>query len=88
MTRKPDSLTPGDWTVDAECAGVDMGLSTTAIRRGDGAQAQSLIARYCMRCQVLDECREWALTVPDPAYGHVAGGMTPKQRIARRRATT
>jgi hypothetical protein len=34
----------------------------------------------CEACPVLDECRAWALTSPDPAFGMVAGGYTPEQR--------
>lgn len=34
----------------------------------------------CSMCPVLDDCRTWALTIPDPAYGMIAGGLDPKQR--------
>ena len=39
----------------------------------------------CQRCPVLSECRDWALTTPDPAVDHVAGGLTPWQRRTIRR---
>jgi hypothetical protein len=34
---------------------------------------------------VLDECRAWALSSPDPAFAMVAGALTPEER-ARLRA--
>jgi hypothetical protein len=38
----------------------------------------------CRECQVILECRRWALTDPDPATDMVAGGLTPHQRLVKR----
>jgi transcription elongation factor Elf1 len=39
----------------------------------------------CHSCPVLTECREWALSEPDPAYTMVAAGMSPRDRNAARK---
>lgn len=36
--------------------------------------------QICNTCPVQDECRQWALTEPDPAEGMMAGGLTPNDR--------
>jgi hypothetical protein len=40
----------------------------------------------CADCPVLEPCRAWALTRPDPCEALVAGGFTPAERTIRRRA--
>lgn len=85
----PSYATPGPWADDASCRGaVDAFVSP---RREEGSLVRVRVARaksICQVCPVLDECREWALTDPDPAYGLIAGGMTPRERsrVAVRRA--
>lgn len=39
----------------------------------------------CRSCPVIFPCRQWAMSDPDPAFDHVAGGLTPAQRWAIRR---
>jgi hypothetical protein len=34
----------------------------------------------CADCPVLEACRAWALTRPDPCHILIAGGMTPAER--------
>jgi hypothetical protein len=45
----------------------------------------ALAKTICHGCPVLTECREWALSEPDPAYTMVAAGMSPKDRNAARK---
>ena len=82
---------PSSWVERAECArlGTDMSLGNPA--RHDLIDSPAAAARksVCERCPVLAECRDWALSSPDPAYGHIAGGMHPLERAqARREAPT
>jgi hypothetical protein len=49
-------------------------------------EAQALAT--CKQCPVIFRCRDWALKDPDPAFDHVAGGLTPKQRWAIRSSQT
>ena len=41
----------------------------------------------CRRCPVLEQCRDWALTDPDPAEAMIAGGLTFDERVVLRRAS-
>lgn len=76
---------PGEWSARAECArvGADMSLSNPF----GPISAPSVLARtaVCAVCPVLVECRTWALTSPDPAFGHIAGGLHPLERSRMRR---
>ncbi len=69
-----DSL--ADWHGDAACAGVD---AEQFFPTGRGQARQALLAqRICAECPVADQCREHALTLPEP-FG-VWGGMTARER--------
>lgn len=68
----------GPWTEHAACRG------STALMNGDRDDADEALA-VCRTCPVIDACRAWALTTPDPADGLVAGGLTPRQRARVRR---
>jgi len=75
---------PGSWIEHAACRGKRMWYTTLqahhAHLNGPDRRFEAEALLNCARCPVLLECRAWALTDPDPAVDHVAGGMTPKQR--------
>ncbi|MFI6161711.1 WhiB family transcriptional regulator [Micromonospora haikouensis] len=69
---------------EAACAGTEDPVffpdSETA-----AAAAEALVL-YCGRCQMHDECREWALAQPvDSLYGIWAGTTHAQRRRLRRR---
>jgi WhiB family redox-sensing transcriptional regulator len=82
---------PGNWVEHAACKGqtrtmfVDnfpvLAHRETALERRQMKDAK----RVCESCPVLEPCRAWALTDPDPAIDGVAGGMTPRERWEARR---
>ena len=78
-----------EWMRLAACLGQTMVYETLAahiqrLTREDLLmEAQAL--EMCRKCPVIFKCRDWALSDPDPAYDHVAGGLTPKQRWAIRK---
>lgn len=79
---------PGWWVADAACKGdtASMALPERAGRQGPTIQARFLRLRErCLACPVYDQCREWALTKPDPAPGMYAAGMTESERERMRR---
>lgn len=82
---------PGAWAEHGACVGATarMEMPTTAPTgtRGPAQRARHQIdaARtICQSCPVLDQCRTWALTDPDPAAYMIAGGLTPRERDALR----
>lgn len=77
---------PGDWVDRAECGrvGVDMAISNTTAQTVTSPAAESRKA-ICRVCPVITECRRWALTDPDPAFMHIAGGLHPAERSRLRR---
>lgn len=63
----------GDWTQWAACIGRPDLMEDTRLT----AAALAL----CRRCPVLQQCRDWALSLPDRADpGGIAGGMTEEER--------
>ena len=64
-------------------------------RRGEVVNGKRVVKSYedkiaeakaiCRRCPVLEECRDWALTDPDPAEAMMAGGLTFDERVVLRR---
>ena len=80
------------WMEMAACVGKVMVYPTLAVhtqrlsREDLILEAQALA--ICRQCPVIFRCREWALQDPDPAFDHIAGGLTPKQRWAMRRGRT
>lgn len=82
---------PGEWAELAACKGktrtmfVDnfpvLAHRETALERKQMREA----VKVCETCPVISECREWAMTDPDPAVDGVAGGMTPRERWEARR---
>lgn len=86
---------PGNWAERAACKhDTDAMTIPEAIPGPYGNRRRAReahIARakaLCAGCPVLEQCRDWALTRPDPAYGMIAGGLDPDQRRARRPTPT
>ena len=92
---------PGRWVCHAACRDhMELFIQPT-IRRGrprreevvDGKRVvksyEDKIAEVkaiCRGCPVLEQCRAWALTAPDPAEAMIAGGLTFAERVVLRRA--
>jgi hypothetical protein len=75
---------PGNWADHAACK---QHVDDMVVR----INPKTRVARHdqpglywCDQCPVLSQCRQWALTEPDPAYQLVAGGMTPHERKTAR----
>lgn len=93
-----DYAYPGEWIRWAACRGrvQQMAMPDQVRDYDDGRRsghrnltvrqrAHITVARsVCLGCPVLADCKAWALTLPDPAKGMVAGGLTPTQRDAAR----
>lgn len=69
-------------TDHAACKGRPEFLMPDSQGRSRQALADTNIAKaICLNdCPVLDQCRTWSLTVPDPVPSHIAAGMTPQDR--------
>lgn len=82
---------PGAWADRAACTGhgPEMFLpDRIKTNRQHSAKVTRIVNRAklrCATCPVLDQCREWALTTPDPAHDAIAGGLTPWERRNIRR---
>jgi WhiB family redox-sensing transcriptional regulator len=80
---------PGTWANQAACTGQGPDMVMPGTPRGS-TQARANkrhianAKQYCNTCPVLEQCRTWALTDPDPAEGLIAGGLTPNERRHRR----
>lgn len=79
---------PGDWASAAACRGATarmaMARETGHDARRRNSERNERAKAICATCPVLDECRQWALTSPDPAEQMIAGGLTPDERFAAR----
>jgi WhiB family redox-sensing transcriptional regulator len=86
-TPRARMASPGRWAASAACAGLTelMVADSKMLRRGGAMGRIREAKRVCVSCPVLDECREWALGFPDPAYDMVAGGLDPLERSRMRR---
>lgn len=70
--------TAGEWRRRAACRGRHALFFSSSVR---GAQ------KVCGTCPVVDECRSWALSLPDSVdTAGVIGGLSVSQRRAARRA--
>ncbi|MFD8234052.1 WhiB family transcriptional regulator [Streptomyces sp. NPDC059696] len=68
----PDTKRKADWRDQGACAGqAELFFDGTAAAEADAKAV-------CLRCPVLEDCREWALTNRE-AYG-TWGGLTEKER--------
>lgn len=84
------------WTDHAACFGHQNVMllperrGTISTRHQAALDRQIAAAKQiCRRCPVQRPCRDWALSSPEPAVDHVAGGLSPRERDAirkRRRA--
>jgi hypothetical protein len=80
-----DAQGPGDWKQQAACKGkynlMCYGATNVLVEnpRRFTEESERAVA-ICMTCPVMAECREWAMSTPDPAFDHVAGGLTPWER--------
>lgn len=73
------------WVKLAACRGHRMFLenpTTTGVVR---ELIAATVAETCDVCPVLDPCREWAMTTPDPAKDGIAGGLAYYERQAVRK---
>ena len=73
------SRTASSWRIHAACIGVD----TNAVFFGE-RQTNPEAIELCRSCPVVDDCREWALSLPGTPHGFL-GGMSARQRIRERR---
>ncbi|MET0459865.1 MAG: WhiB family transcriptional regulator [Ilumatobacteraceae bacterium] len=85
-------INPGKWSVSAACRRATDRMAIP-LPKGRGsargvAQHVEAAREICQGCRVLDECRAWALSSPDPAVGMVAGGLTPAERSVVRTAVS
>ena len=60
-----------EWMESAACRGADPDLWTDFTFKADGRVRQAI--RVCQRCEVVQQCGEWAAASPFPFRG-VAGG--------------
>ena len=74
---------PPQWHEQANCAGVDPELFFPETGRKTKASRQA--KKICFRCDVRNECLQWALD-NNEVHG-VYGGTTPEQRKQIHRAT-
>lgn len=85
----PQPQPPGNWISDAHCRGRNdiFVLPVGSIRMGRRriAELAEPAKTICNTCPVLHPCRTWAMSTPDPAIDHVAGGLTPIERQHLRR---
>jgi len=85
LGKEADVEAPGPWIKQGACRGrhnVMCYAATNVIAERPGrfkAETEAAVA-ICINCPVLQQCRSWALTTPDPAVDHVAGGLTPWER--------
>ena len=94
---------PKGWVSHAACRNrMDLFVSPTIRRgrprRGEIVDGKRVVKSYedkiaeakaiCRGCPVLEPCRDWALTDPDPAEAMIAGGLTFNERVGLRKATS
>jgi hypothetical protein len=85
MTR-PNYALPGSWAEKAACRTNPRLMWLPEYRWYQADWARIHQARLvCNGCPVVDQCRTWGLTSPDPAEGMMAGGYTQPERDNIRR---
>jgi hypothetical protein len=76
----------GPWAADAACKDQAAVMEMPEGKRTKTTTRRVMAARHiCQSCPVQRACYRWAMTKPDPAYGMMAGGLTPGERDIRRR---
>ncbi len=93
---------PTRWVYHAACRNrMDLFIMPTIRRgpprRGEIVDGKRVVKSYedkiaeakaiCRGCPVLEPCRDWALTGPDPAEAMIAGGLTFAERVVLRRGS-
>ncbi|MDQ3573667.1 MAG: WhiB family transcriptional regulator [Actinomycetota bacterium] len=73
MTPTPDT----SWMPQARCRGTDTNLFHP--HRGEDAKAREALA-ICASCEVRDQCRDYALTLPSHQVQGIWGGTTDAER--------
>jgi hypothetical protein len=84
----PQPANPGAWAADAGCINAG-NLFVVTNNRADVADQRKTHAKalaICNRCPVSEDCYEWAMSDPEPAYQMIAGGLTPAERNLMRRS--
>lgn len=87
--ERPDIAIPGDWQEHAACKHQTDTMTEVIDPRSEPSRPEQQRAAHarsiCNRCPVLHDCRQWAMTDPDPAEWMHAGGLTYRERRAIRR---
>lgn len=65
------------WQHHAACAGVD---PEVFFPHKTDAEGREIALEYCRRCPVVDECLEYACSLPYSQYAGIYGGMTIRDR--------
>jgi WhiB family transcriptional regulator, redox-sensing transcriptional regulator len=82
--RFPDAGSVPEWHYYAACAAIDIDEADRLFFPGRG-QSVNAARAICLRCPVLDDCRDWALDQTDELYG-VWGATSKGERRQLRRA--
>jgi hypothetical protein len=88
VTPHPRPANPGAWAERAGCINAG-NLFVVTNNRADVADQRKTHAKalaICNRCPVSEDCYEWAMSDPEPAYQMIAGGLTPVERNLMRRS--
>lgn len=71
-----------NWSADAECVGMDIGLFFKTVGRGSMRVWSDQVTDACGRCRVRSECLAWA--VENEEYGFWGGKTAEHRREIRR----
>lgn len=85
LGKEADVQGPGPWKRHGACRGKHeimcyAATNVIAERPGRFTEQSERAVAVCLTCPVIAECRTWAMSTPDPAFDHVAGGLTPWER--------
>jgi hypothetical protein len=84
----PRPAVPGEWADRAACdkAGDLFVVTNNRTDVAGQRKAHAKALAICNRCPVSEDCYEWAMSDPEPAYQMIAGGLTPVERNLMRRS--
>lgn len=91
LTVETTPAPPGRWVDQAACRGKQplfVMYPTASHKQPTHSRHRPQIEaakQICASCPVLIDCYQWAMTDPDPAFDLIAGGLTPRERVIRRR---
>jgi WhiB family redox-sensing transcriptional regulator len=85
LGKETEPKPPGDWITRGACRGrhdlfVYPVTNIISEREARHREQTAKAVAICVTCPVITECRSWALTMPDPAFDHIAGGLSPWER--------